>query len=169
MSTGRQAGGSFPPISGFAAPEADAIHLSSRWIFILEGVFTIAFGLFAFLVMPRNVESARFLTSEEREAAIQSLSANMTNEQNEEPFSWREVWGAFKAPQVYLMAPALFSNGESGVAGFGPLLTVERTRCYAVWIGIFVSGFKRTGATSILKACTTIALRLSWALWDTRQ
>ena len=37
-----------------------------RWIFILEGIVTVLFGLIATLVLPSDIASAKFLTEEER-------------------------------------------------------------------------------------------------------
>jgi predicted MFS family arabinose efflux permease len=40
-----------------------------RWIFILEGIATVLFALFAAVSMPADLASAKFLTEEEREFA----------------------------------------------------------------------------------------------------
>ena len=40
-----------------------------RWIFILEGIVTVLFGLIAWLVMPADLGSAKFFSDEEREFA----------------------------------------------------------------------------------------------------
>lgn len=40
-----------------------------RWIFILEGIVTVLFGVIAALVMPAGIQHAKFLTEEEREFA----------------------------------------------------------------------------------------------------
>ena len=40
-----------------------------RWIFILEGIVTVLFGLIATLVLPSDIASAKFLTEEERDFA----------------------------------------------------------------------------------------------------
>ena len=37
-----------------------------RWIFILEGITTIIFGLIAAIFLPADIASAKFLTEEER-------------------------------------------------------------------------------------------------------
>ncbi|PAV20477.1 MFS general substrate transporter [Pyrrhoderma noxium] len=41
-----------------------------RWIFILEGIVTVLFGLIATLVLPSDIASAKFLTEEERDFAL---------------------------------------------------------------------------------------------------
>lgn len=40
-----------------------------RWIFILEGLATILIGIAAALILPTDISSAKFLSSEEREFA----------------------------------------------------------------------------------------------------
>lgn len=40
-----------------------------RWIFILEGLCTVLIGVFATLIMPRGIATAKFLTEEERDFA----------------------------------------------------------------------------------------------------
>ena len=40
-----------------------------RWIFILEGITTILFGLVAWLMMPADLKSAKFFNEEERDFA----------------------------------------------------------------------------------------------------
>lgn len=40
-----------------------------RWIFILEGIATVSISLLAWTIMPADLGSAKFLTSEEREFA----------------------------------------------------------------------------------------------------
>lgn len=42
-----------------------------RWIFILEGMVTILIGMVAWLSMPTDISSAKFLTPEEREFACE--------------------------------------------------------------------------------------------------
>lgn len=89
---------------------ADASRYS-RWIFILEGLFTIAFGIFSLFVMPQTPGTASFLTHEERFATLEMLRANQNGEGDVEPFSWREVWSVTKSPQAMLMLPGFFANG----------------------------------------------------------
>lgn len=42
-----------------------------RWIFILEGLITVAFALVAAVFLPADIGSAKFFTEEEREFACQ--------------------------------------------------------------------------------------------------
>ncbi|KAK7047484.1 hypothetical protein VNI00_006715 [Paramarasmius palmivorus] len=80
------------------------------WIFILEGVFTVAFGLASYFLLPRSVEAARFLTQKEKEYVVAVLREDSAH-QEEERFTWREVGEAFKLPQVWFMGFVFFLSG----------------------------------------------------------
>lgn len=44
------------------------------WIFIVEGIITVAIGVLAIFVMPRSVETTKCLTEQEREACLMAMS-----------------------------------------------------------------------------------------------
>lgn len=44
-----------------------------RWLYIVEGVITMGFALFAVSIMPRSVAKARFLNEDERKACLEAL------------------------------------------------------------------------------------------------
>ncbi|KAG9103803.1 hypothetical protein FRC06_007922 [Ceratobasidium sp. 370] len=92
------------------------------WIFILEGVFTSIFGLFALAVMPASPRQVRALTTAETEAVAEMLRLDGNDTTNHEPFSWTSVLSAFKAPQVLLLCIPLFFSGVTlfGLAFFTP-------------------------------------------------
>lgn len=48
-------------------------YASWRWVFILEGIFTILVAGCAFFVLPDWPEQAKFLRSNEREVLLQKL------------------------------------------------------------------------------------------------
>ncbi|KAJ3741154.1 MFS transporter [Lentinula detonsa] len=48
-----------------------------RWIFILEGICTVLFCLVAVILLPADIASARFLTSEEREFAVARFNLDL--------------------------------------------------------------------------------------------
>lgn len=45
-----------------------------RWIFILEGIATVLIGFIAWLMMPADLNSAKFFTDEERQFARKSIA-----------------------------------------------------------------------------------------------
>lgn len=62
--------------------------------------------------MREDVSTAPFLTQEEREVTIAALLADKTIHEEAEPLSIKEVWSTFTSPQMIIMAPAFFANGE---------------------------------------------------------
>ncbi|KAH9482229.1 putative transporter [Psilocybe cubensis] len=95
-----------------------------EWIFILEGVFTVAFGLVSFFLLPRSPAHAHFLTKEEKEyvhAVLKEDGATGKSEADDN-HSWTEVIKAFKLPQVWILSVTLFFDGTIlfGLAYFAP-------------------------------------------------
>jgi len=92
------------------------------WIFILEGIFTVVFGLVSFYFIPSSPLTANFLTQEERIALDVALKADGSGDEEHETFSWSEVASAFTAPQVILSGISLFLCGTTlyGLAYFAP-------------------------------------------------
>ena len=80
------------------------------WIFILEGLFTVAFGAISYFILPRSVDSAHFLTQEEKDYVNAKLREDSANAE-EQAFSWREVIEAFKLPQLWIAGFVLFLSG----------------------------------------------------------
>ncbi|KAI6036283.1 major facilitator superfamily domain-containing protein [Pisolithus microcarpus] len=96
------------------------------WIFILEGLFTFAFGILSFFVLPRSPETARLLSSEERCYVVSKLKSNgvVSDDDKKDVFSWMEVLRAFRSPQVLLLSIVAFLNGTQlvGLAFFEPTI-----------------------------------------------
>lgn len=74
---------------------------------LVEGIMTTIFGIICFFFMPHTPADAKFLTEEERAAAMFRLrqdahGATDIADVNEEKFDWRWVRMALKAPQTWL-------------------------------------------------------------------
>ena len=84
------------------------------WIFILEGLFTVVFGVISFFILPRSPAHARFFTEKEKAYVIAHLKEDGATAMTEDVdrFSWREVGQAFTLPQVWMLAVILFFDGE---------------------------------------------------------
>ncbi|KAF5337619.1 hypothetical protein D9758_014928 [Tetrapyrgos nigripes] len=80
------------------------------WIFILEGLFTVLFGVSSYFTLPRSVEKAWFFSTEEKQYVLRKLEEDNAGK-DEEGFTWREVGMAFKLPQVWFMAIIFFLDG----------------------------------------------------------
>ena len=84
------------------------------WIFILEGAFTILFGISAFFLLPRSPGECRFLSETEKSYVVRQLKeTGATDEESADKFSLKEVGLAFLQPQVQMLAVQLFFIGES--------------------------------------------------------
>ncbi|KAK0457498.1 major facilitator superfamily domain-containing protein [Desarmillaria tabescens] len=111
--------GAFSGILAYGIIRMDGIGGRSgwRWIFILEGAFSVACGLIGYFLMPRDAMAARFLRPTEREYV-----ASRVAESGGEKFEWREVKKALVAPHVWILSITLFFSGSVlfGLAFFTP-------------------------------------------------
>jgi MFS family permease len=84
------------------------------WIFILEGLFTVVFGISTYFILPRAPESCKFLSEEEKAYVLRELRETGATGENEasDKFSWIEVGRAFMLPQVQLLAIIFFFDGQ---------------------------------------------------------
>ncbi|KAJ5774679.1 hypothetical protein N7457_009575 [Penicillium paradoxum] len=98
-----------------------------RWILIIEGLLTVACGIVSFFVLPNSLESARFLTAEEKAFGRERLnldsprSAVGTLASEKESFKWSEVRRGVLELQVWLSASAYFAI-LAGLYSFGLFL-----------------------------------------------
>ncbi|RDL30983.1 Uncharacterized protein BP5553_09772 [Venustampulla echinocandica] len=91
-----------------------------RWLFIIEGCVSIVMGAALWLTLPRNAQTAWFLTIKETEV----MKARMQRDaiySGEEKFSWVYVKMAMSDPLIYLGGIALFASGIP-LFGFGTFL-----------------------------------------------
>ncbi len=77
-----------------------------RWIFILEGTLTVAWGLMSYFLIPRDAMGVKFLRPAEREYV-----ASQVSDSGGEKFEWREVRKAFLAPHVWIFSVIFFFSG----------------------------------------------------------
>ncbi|KAG6852760.1 hypothetical protein C0991_009282 [Blastosporella zonata] len=97
------------------------------WIFLLEGLFTVIFGLSSFYTLPRSPAHARFLDNKEKEYILAKLrETGATGDDDTDSFSWREIGQAFMLPQVWMIAVIFFFDGVIlyGLAYFTPSIVV---------------------------------------------
>ncbi|KAF2843395.1 MFS general substrate transporter [Patellaria atrata CBS 101060] len=87
-----------------------------RWIFIIEGLITVISGAMAYLLLPNGIESASFLTPEERSFARQRMNKDLplTTKDNaqievKEKFQWSEVRRGILSLQLWLTGTAYFA------------------------------------------------------------
>jgi MFS family permease len=93
-----------------------------QWIFLLEGLFTIAFAILAFFVLPNTPHQVLTFTPEQVDHCVRRLEADGTNETVK--FSFKALRSTFKDLHIWLVCLALFCNGTSlfGLAYFTPTI-----------------------------------------------
>ncbi|KAI0148074.1 MFS general substrate transporter [Hypoxylon sp. NC0597] len=105
--------GAFSGLLAFGIAKMDGIgNLEGwRWIFILEGLATVAIAIIAFFVLHDFPETASFLTEKEREFVVFRLKyqgqfrgkdSGQTQVAQAEEFDWRYVFAAFKDWQIWV-------------------------------------------------------------------
>ncbi|KAG6850301.1 hypothetical protein H0H93_015243 [Arthromyces matolae] len=119
--------GAFSGILAYGIMRMDGIgHRAGwAWIFILEGLFTVVFGLVAFFILPRSPAHARFLDEKEKDFVISRLrSSGAIDDDDADSFSWREVGRTFTLPHVLILSVTFFFCGVilNGLAYFTPTI-----------------------------------------------
>lgn len=81
---------------------------SWSWLFIIEGIITIACVPIVYLVFPKDVRTAWLFNEQEREIVRLRFELN-PHLCIEEKFTWTKVASAFRDPKLYLHAVMEFS------------------------------------------------------------
>ncbi|RSH90376.1 hypothetical protein EHS25_000981 [Saitozyma podzolica] len=95
-----------------------------QWIFIIEGLFTIVWGTLSFFILPRDPQTTRYLSEEERAALLIAHDVDRQMEEEEQPLTVSAVLSALKAPQMWLIFVQFFCSGTTlyGLAYFAPTI-----------------------------------------------
>jgi predicted MFS family arabinose efflux permease len=96
-----------------------------QWIFLLEGLFTILFGLSAFWLLPNSPATIRALNDSERERCLQRLRED-SNDFQDHKFSFKEMFSIFRDVHVMLSLPFYLCTGALGfgLAVFSPTVSL---------------------------------------------
>jgi cyanate permease len=138
------------------------------WIFILEGLATVLFGLLSFFFVHDFPDTATFLTEQDRARVIRRLKLDQQSSAEHEEFKMTYFWSAVKDWKMYmgmliymgsampLYAFSLFL--PSIITGMGyknnkaQLMTVPPYACAAVLtiaVGFYADRTKRRGLSNI--------------------
>ncbi|OAK95178.1 MFS general substrate transporter [Phaeosphaeriaceae sp. SRC1lsM3a] len=110
--------GAFGGLLAFAIAKMDGIqgYGGWRWIFIIEGIITVALGLVTKFWLVDWPETASFLNEEERALLIARLSAD-SGDAVMNRLDKRAVRRIFSDPKIYLGTAAYFGIVNTGYAG----------------------------------------------------
>lgn len=73
-----------------------------RYLFVIEGSCTILFSFFAFWYLPRDAQSAKFLTPEEKQLAFYRIQVDSSSVVGEK-FNFRSAMAIFKHPTSWII------------------------------------------------------------------
>lgn len=92
-----------------------------QWIFLIEGLATVIFAIFAMFIMPNTPKQVISFSAEEAEYCTRRLTAD-AKAQDDSKITKKNVLAAFKEPHIINMAVIAFCNGVviGGLAYFTP-------------------------------------------------
>lgn len=123
-----------------------------RWVFILEGLFTFAFGLVAWFIIPAFPQEASFLSEEERSFLLARLRHDRGSEQIDfKGVNWPRLlldWKIWSFTLIYFCA----DMGAASISSFTPTILNElkwtASRAQVMSIPIWMVGIVVTLSTS---------------------
>lgn len=123
-----------------------------RWVFILEGLFTFAFGLAAWFIIPAFPQDATFLNEDERAMLLNRVRHDRGNERTGfEEVNWISLltdWKIWSFTLIYFCA----DMGAASISSFTPTILRElkwtASRAQVMSIPIWMVGIVVTLSTS---------------------
>ncbi|KAI2638357.1 MFS transporter [Xylaria nigripes] len=121
-----------------------------RWLFIIEGVLTILFAVFALYYLPKSAAEANFLTEDEKALAYHRIQVDSSSIVNEE-FNLKESLRIFKRPSTYgfLLVEIAVGVPIQSVSLFLPQI-VQRIVKDTVKVNLYTVAPNITGAITLL-------------------
>ncbi|MBW0479250.1 hypothetical protein O181_018965 [Austropuccinia psidii MF-1] len=95
------------------------------WIFIIEGLFTVSWGLLSFFIFPASIDSNKFLTMRQKTLLKQRLARHKPLfGYEDESFSFSDVLASLKSPHVLINSLSIFMAGTivGGLLYFQPTI-----------------------------------------------
>ncbi|KAL4913317.1 major facilitator superfamily domain-containing protein [Aspergillus aurantiobrunneus] len=115
--------GAFSGLLAAAIQQMDGIRglRGWQWIFILEGLFTVCFGLFSYAMLPNRPETVMTFAPKHKEHCLRRLQSD-ANLFESDKITTCKVLSVFKDLHVLLVCAILFCSGVSlfGLAYFSP-------------------------------------------------
>ncbi|KAL4861907.1 hypothetical protein BDV12DRAFT_57199 [Aspergillus spectabilis] len=117
--------GAFSGLLAAAIQQMDGVRglRGWQWIFILEGLFTVCFGLFSYAMLPNSPETVMTFKPEHRERCLRRLQLD-ANLFTEEKITTTQILSVFRDLHVLLLTGCLFCSGVClfGLAYFSPAI-----------------------------------------------
>lgn len=127
------AAGSFGGLlaAGIGKMDGVAGYAGWRWIFILEGIFTICVGVASYWMVRDFPDEAKFLTPDERLRVYYRLKDDQQSSAEHETFKWSSVKQSLTDWKTYTSATMFMGNGCSLYAVSLSLPTIVRQMGYS--------------------------------------
>ncbi|GAA6059485.1 hypothetical protein JCM10212_002228 [Sporobolomyces blumeae] len=129
-----------------------------RWIFYLEGLFTVLFGATLYWLLPGTPSQCRFLTNRQKDLIKLRLAADtpggLEGVDDDNEISWKEVKASLTSPHVLLLGISLWGLGFTLYALAYWIPTIVKTFGYStvqtqlLTVPPFVSAFLVTMLTA---------------------
>lgn len=101
-----------------------------QWIFLLEGLFTVLFSIFAFFFLPNDPRSVKLFKPEQTEHCVRRLQVD-ANDFQQQKVSFKQSFSIFKDIHILIALPFYFCTGclGFGLSVFSP--TIVRALGYS--------------------------------------
>ena len=169
--------GSLGGLLAFAIGYMDGVggYRGWRWVFILEGIPTVLLGIATVFLLPDDPDSARFLSSQEKQILKSRIMRQEGYTKSAMQFAKADAWKAVKDWKVIVFCLAQFGSGTmlygystflpTIIKGLGqwsvPQIQALTIPCYAlgaivyVVVALFSDRFQQRG--SCILACGSIS------------
>ncbi|TFL05178.1 major facilitator superfamily transporter [Pterulicium gracile] len=116
--------GAFGGLLAYGIFRLDGAHglAGWRWLYLIEGVFTVFCGLVFFFLLPDNYEHAWFLNRADKDL-MKARKAHETLYQGKEEFEWSQVHRCFRDYKIWINAIGQFTINVCSL-GFSTFLPV---------------------------------------------
>ncbi|KAL4883208.1 major facilitator superfamily domain-containing protein [Aspergillus karnatakaensis] len=149
--------GAFSGLLAAAITQMDGIRglRGWQWIFILEGLFTVCFGLFSYAMLPNSPETVMTFKPQHKEHCLRRLQLD-ANLFSEEKVTVKKVLSVFKDLHVLLLTAFLFCSGVClfGLAYFSPAIVqamgYDNTRTQLMTVPPYAVAFVVTMVTAYI-------------------